>query len=267
MSRRRRRRRASRRIVYLGGFVPDDDEGLSEHLTSRAEVAGALTVEGGPEVVWLGAAMIIGAGSTSFEMLRYVGDRFLALPLPRLGRRIRSTRSRSATCCITLSLRRIPSGCPQAPTTSPARRPPRTAICCAPMRAPGTHGGRVCPSAASTPGWCRWSPRSLCRCPVAWRLTWSNRSTTRCAPPTIVSRSPTGSSGRADSRSTMRSPRRCRQEARARSMPSPIHTILPTPIPAGQAATRSRMQQLASAVTPAHRPSGARARRIWCPAP
>ena len=64
-----------RRIVYLGGFVPEDDD-LSEHLTSRAEVADALTIDGGPEVVWLGAAMIIGAGSTSFEMLRYVGDRF-----------------------------------------------------------------------------------------------------------------------------------------------------------------------------------------------
>ena len=70
-----------RRIVYLGGFVPDDDE-LSEHLTSRAEVAAALSVDGGPEVVWLGAAMIIGAGSTSFEMLRYVGDRFVLIPLP-----------------------------------------------------------------------------------------------------------------------------------------------------------------------------------------
>ena len=70
-----------RRIVYLGGFVPDDDA-LSEHLTSRAEVAAALTVDGGPDVVWLGAAMIIGAGSTSFEMLRYVADRFLLLPMP-----------------------------------------------------------------------------------------------------------------------------------------------------------------------------------------
>jgi uncharacterized protein YbjT (DUF2867 family) len=69
------------RIVYLGGFVPDDDE-LSEHLTSRAEVAHALSIEGGPDVVWLGAAMIIGSGSTSFEMLRYVGDRFLFIPLP-----------------------------------------------------------------------------------------------------------------------------------------------------------------------------------------
>jgi uncharacterized protein YbjT (DUF2867 family) len=74
-----------RRIVYLGGFVPvDPDDGeLSEHLTSRAEVAEALTVDGGPEVVWLGAAVIFGAGSTSFEMLRYVGDRFPVIPIPK----------------------------------------------------------------------------------------------------------------------------------------------------------------------------------------
>jgi uncharacterized protein YbjT (DUF2867 family) len=70
-----------RRIVYLGGFVPAD-EALSEHLRSRAEVAEALTVEDGPELVWLGAAMIIGAGSTSFEMMRYVGDRFPLMPVP-----------------------------------------------------------------------------------------------------------------------------------------------------------------------------------------
>ena len=69
------------RIVYLGGFVPDGDI-LSDHLAGRAEVADALTVDGGPEVVWLGAAVIIGAGSTSFEMVRYVGDRLLLIPLP-----------------------------------------------------------------------------------------------------------------------------------------------------------------------------------------
>lgn len=70
-----------RRIVYLGGFVPEEGD-LSEHLTSRAEVAAALSIEGGPDMVWLGAAMIIGAGSTSFEMLRYAGDRFVLIPLP-----------------------------------------------------------------------------------------------------------------------------------------------------------------------------------------
>lgn len=70
-----------RRIVYLGGFVPADED-LSEHLASRAEVAGALSVDGGAEVVWLGAAIILGAGSTSFEMLRYVGDRFPVIPIP-----------------------------------------------------------------------------------------------------------------------------------------------------------------------------------------
>ena len=70
-----------RRIVYLGGFVPSD-EGLSEHLTSRAEVAEALSVDGGAELVWLGAAVIFGAGSTSFEMMRYVADRFPVIPVP-----------------------------------------------------------------------------------------------------------------------------------------------------------------------------------------
>ncbi|MDD4868166.1 MAG: SDR family NAD(P)-dependent oxidoreductase, partial [Mycobacterium sp.] len=70
-----------RRIVYLGGFVPAGDA-LSEHLASRAEVAQALAVEGGPELVWLGAAIIVGAGSTSFEMIRYVGDWFPVLPMP-----------------------------------------------------------------------------------------------------------------------------------------------------------------------------------------
>lgn len=72
-----------KRIVYLGGFVPEEDGALSEHLASRAEVAASLMVDDGPELVWLGAAMIIGAGSTSFEMLRYVGDRFPLIPMPK----------------------------------------------------------------------------------------------------------------------------------------------------------------------------------------
>lgn len=74
----------ARRIVYLGGFRPRGPGvgTLSEHLASRAEVADALYVDGGADLVCLGAAMILGAGSTSFEMLRYVGDRFPLLPKP-----------------------------------------------------------------------------------------------------------------------------------------------------------------------------------------
>ncbi|MBY6413825.1 NAD(P)H-binding protein [Rhodococcus sp. BP-252] len=69
-----------RRIVYLGGFVPDDEE-LSEHLAGRADVGRALAVDD-VEVVWLKAAIVIGAGSTSYEMLRYLADRLPILPLP-----------------------------------------------------------------------------------------------------------------------------------------------------------------------------------------
>lgn len=69
------------RIVYLGGFVPDDAE-LSEHLESRAEVGKALGIKGGPDLVWLKAAVVIGAGSTSFEMVRYLSDRLAVIPLP-----------------------------------------------------------------------------------------------------------------------------------------------------------------------------------------
>lgn len=68
------------RIIYLGGLVPDGAT-PSEHLASRAEVAAALQVDSGPEVVWLRAAMIIGSGSTSFEILRYCCDRLLVIPL------------------------------------------------------------------------------------------------------------------------------------------------------------------------------------------
>jgi uncharacterized protein YbjT (DUF2867 family) len=58
-----------RRIVYLGGITSGDDSGLSPHLRSRAEVADILLGSGVPTAV-LQAAVIIGSGSTSFEMLR-----------------------------------------------------------------------------------------------------------------------------------------------------------------------------------------------------
>ena len=69
------------RIIYLGGFVPGDAE-LSSHLQSRADGAEGLVVDDGPELVWLRAAVIIGAGSTSFEIIRYMADRLPVIPEP-----------------------------------------------------------------------------------------------------------------------------------------------------------------------------------------
>lgn len=69
-----------RRIVYLGGFVPSDEH-LSEHLESRADVGDALS-EAGVELVWLRAAIILGAGSTSYELIRHIADRVPVIPLP-----------------------------------------------------------------------------------------------------------------------------------------------------------------------------------------
>jgi uncharacterized protein YbjT (DUF2867 family) len=68
------------RIVYLGGITPDGD--LSPHLASRAEVGEILGKSGVPTVV-LRAAIIIGSGSASFEMLRYLTERLPAMVTPR----------------------------------------------------------------------------------------------------------------------------------------------------------------------------------------
>ena len=68
-----------RRIVYLGGLGRGD---LSEHLQSRQEVGRALGSTG-VEIVELRAAVVIGAGSISFEMLRYLTERLPVMVCPR----------------------------------------------------------------------------------------------------------------------------------------------------------------------------------------
>ncbi|MBB2914463.1 uncharacterized protein YbjT (DUF2867 family) [Streptosporangium becharense] len=69
-----------RRVVYLGGLAPDD--GLSPHMRSRAEVAEIFLRSAVPAVV-LRAAVIIGSGSASFEMLRYLTERLPVMTTPR----------------------------------------------------------------------------------------------------------------------------------------------------------------------------------------
>jgi uncharacterized protein YbjT (DUF2867 family) len=69
------------RIIYLGG-LGETGQGLSEHLSSRREVEVALG-RGGVPVTVLRAAMIIGSGSASFEILRYLVERLPIMITPR----------------------------------------------------------------------------------------------------------------------------------------------------------------------------------------
>jgi uncharacterized protein YbjT (DUF2867 family) len=69
------------RLAYLGGLVPEG-EALSAHLRSRLEVGETLLASGVPTAV-LRAAVIIGSGSASFEMLRYLTERLPAMVTPR----------------------------------------------------------------------------------------------------------------------------------------------------------------------------------------
>lgn len=70
------------RIIYLGGLGDKDDRRLSSHLRSRHEVETILAA-GSVPVTNLRAAMILGAGSASFEILRYLVERLPVMTPPR----------------------------------------------------------------------------------------------------------------------------------------------------------------------------------------
>ncbi|GAA4637345.1 SDR family oxidoreductase [Actinoallomurus vinaceus] len=70
------------RIVYLGGLGPPATAGVSEHLRSRAEVGSILLAAGVPTAV-LRAAVVVGSGSASFEMMRYLTERLPVMITPR----------------------------------------------------------------------------------------------------------------------------------------------------------------------------------------
>jgi uncharacterized protein YbjT (DUF2867 family) len=68
------------RIIYLGGLGNEDSD-LSKHLKSRAEV-GRILQSGNVPLTYLRAAMIIGTGSASFEILRYLVKRLPVMITP-----------------------------------------------------------------------------------------------------------------------------------------------------------------------------------------
>ncbi len=69
------------RIIYLGG-LGDDATGLSHHLASRHAVGAELAAHGVP-VTEFRAAVVIGSGSASFEMLRQLTERLPVMITPR----------------------------------------------------------------------------------------------------------------------------------------------------------------------------------------
>ncbi len=69
------------RIIYLGG-LGDPEANLSRHLRSRQESGRALG-EGGVPITEFRAAVIVGSGSISFEMIRYLVERLPVMVCPR----------------------------------------------------------------------------------------------------------------------------------------------------------------------------------------
>jgi uncharacterized protein YbjT (DUF2867 family) len=69
------------RVVYLGGLGEERDQ-LSSHLRSRREVE-AILGEGEYDLTTLRAAIIIGAGSTSFDMIRQLAGRLPVMITPK----------------------------------------------------------------------------------------------------------------------------------------------------------------------------------------
>ena len=90
------------RIVYLGALQPDVPPAGADASTSEAagEVSEILRLSDVPTVE-LRAAVIIGSGSASFEMVRYLTERLPGHGDARRGCGLRRSRSRSATSSTT----------------------------------------------------------------------------------------------------------------------------------------------------------------------
>lgn len=71
-----------RRVIYLGGLGDDTDPKLSAHLQSRHEV-GQILREPGLETIEFRAGMVVGAGSTSYQLLKSLTDRLPVMLCPR----------------------------------------------------------------------------------------------------------------------------------------------------------------------------------------
>jgi uncharacterized protein YbjT (DUF2867 family) len=71
-----------KRIIYLGGLTYGKDDELSQHMRSRKQV-GAILKKSKSQVTIFRAAVILGSGGGSFEMLRYLVERLPLMICPK----------------------------------------------------------------------------------------------------------------------------------------------------------------------------------------
>ncbi|MGA1933383.1 SDR family oxidoreductase [Arcobacter sp. YIC-464] len=71
-----------KKIIYLGGLGVKNDD-TSEHLLSRLETGEVLCQEEGIQTIWIRAGVIIGSGSTSFEIIRNLTEKLPVMTTPK----------------------------------------------------------------------------------------------------------------------------------------------------------------------------------------
>jgi len=100
--------RKLRHVIYLGGLLPDA-ENVSKHLASRAEVGEILRA--GLPTTEFRAGPVVGSGSASFEMVRYLTERLPAMIAPRwILNDVQPIAIRDILAYLSLALEREPAG-------------------------------------------------------------------------------------------------------------------------------------------------------------
>jgi len=71
-----------KRVIYLGGLGVKNDL-TSEHLLSRIETGEVLSSSSTVQTIWIRAGVIIGSGSTSFEIIRNLTEKLPIMTTPK----------------------------------------------------------------------------------------------------------------------------------------------------------------------------------------
>lgn len=71
-----------KRVIYLGGLGVKNDD-TSTHLLSRIETGEVLSSSTKVQTIWIRAGVIIGSGSTSFEIIRNLTEKLPVMTTPK----------------------------------------------------------------------------------------------------------------------------------------------------------------------------------------